>query len=253
MVRNDPRLAELTGLIESIVAQVLNKSFGEHMTTWAVNNPRTSVYLSHETGDRDSGVNPAQLFDGLADMTSLIKMIKVANLESFLKKNKIDINKIDINKIDKNIQDKIMGTSSQLESLNKITNTLGGLAGVFGAYQSGDAIGGAMSGYQLGKGLGFGHPLIGAAIGLLAGLFSPGIDKWYRPKFKTAKQAFDKLFTMDRGERDDYYMPDSFYFRTGWQGPKKIVVKVGNNQFDDHIRESLTNAYESQLQRGLVF
>ncbi len=246
MAQINPQLAELTALIESIVSQVLNRSFGDRMTTWAGNAARNSLYRSYETGDRNSGTNAASLLNNMADMVDLVKLGKMANLESLLKKKNMDPNEL-------NLKTQINQTASQLDSLTNIAKTLGGLGGVIGAYQSGDAIGGAMSGYQLGEGLGFGDPLVGAAIGLLAGLFSPGVDKWYRPKFKPAKQAFDKLFSLDRGERDEYYMPDSYYFRTGYQGPKRIIVKVGNNQFDDHIRESLTNSYASQLQRGLVF
>lgn len=66
-------------------------------------------------------------------------------------------------------------------------------------------------------------------------------------------QAVDKLFSLDRGERDPYSLPDSFYFRTGYNGSRTITVHVGNNEFDKHIRDSLTNSYASQLQRGLVF
>lgn len=243
MADNDPRMADLTVLIESIVAQVLNRSFGEHMTTWAANYARNSLYLSRETGDRGAEVGMAQSLgqvSGYANSLYRLEQMELKRLKDDLIKNPQNYSKI--NTLEK-----------KMSNLDKFSNAVGGLAGIFGAYQSGDAIGGAISGYQLGHALGFGHPLIGAGIGLLAGLLSPGVDKWYRPKFKPAKQAFDKLFTMDRGERDEYYMPDSYYFRTGVQAPKKIIVKVGNNQFDDHIRESLTNAYQSQLQRGLVF
>jgi|GEM_PF-5368855 len=223
MAQHDPRLAELTAMIESIVGQVLNKSLGEQMATWAANNARTSLYLSRETGDRNRVSDADQVFGAMSQIASYITQFN-----------------------------KLKNTSSSFAS------GLGGLAGVYGAYKSGDPIGGAMSGYQLGKAFGF-SPYLGAALGLLAGIFSPGIDKWYRPKFKDAKKAFDKLFTMDRGERDEYYMPDSYYFRTGYGsggsygGHRKIVVKVGNNQFGEYIRESLTNDYESQLVRGLVY
>ncbi len=125
---------------------------------------------------------------------------------------------------------------------------------IYGAYKSGDALGGAMSGWQLGASLGTKFGPWGAAAGLLAGLFSKGVDRWQRPKFKDSKEAFDKLFTMDRGERNDYYMPDSFYFRGGGGNiPRNIVVKINDKKFDEHVRESLTNNYAAQLQRGLVF
>jgi len=178
MAQKNPSLSELTKLVEGIVAQVLNKSFGGQMTTWAANNPRTSLYLSHETGDRNRVSGADQVISTMSQIASMAKLIS---------KFKAEPNK----------------------DLGNFGNTLGGLAGIADAYQSGDAISGAMSGFAA-----FGTPW-GAAAGLLAGLLSPGIDRWQRPKFKDAKQAFDKLFTMDRGERNDYYLPDSFYFRGG--------------------------------------
>ena len=92
-------------------------------------------------------------------------------------------------------------------------------------------------------------------ISFLVGLFGGGeeIDRWDRPTFTPVKPSGYKPFTVDRGEEDLYYMPESFYFRTGWTGSRSLVVRIGNNQFDDHIRESLTNSYATQLQRGLVF
>jgi len=207
MAQKKQSLTELTTLVEGIVGQVLNKSFGGQMTTWAANNPRTSLYLSRETGDRGAG-NSGQVVD------DLYKIGKLANY-------------------------------SNSQDMKDFGSALSSVAGIASAYQSGDAISGAMSGAAFGP--------WGAAAGLLAGLLSPGIDRWQRPKFKDSKQAFDKLFTMDRGERNDYYLPDSFYFRLGSQGSRHITVHAGNDQIDDHIRESLTNNYAAQLQRGLVF
>lgn len=144
-------------------------------------------------------------------------------------------------------------------------NGLQGFAGLGNAYQNKDPLGGAMSGFQMMTGIGqvFNAGAasmatlgwIGLGLGLLTGLFgkSKKIDEWQKPKFKKAETAYNKLFTVDRGEEDLYYMPESFYFRTGWQGPRHVVVKVGNGQFDNHIRESLTSSYATQLQRGLVF
>lgn len=219
MSQKNPSLSELTTLVEGIVAQVLNKSFGGQMTTWAANNSRTSLYLSRETGDRGGG-------SGLQLAGDFYKVGQFAQIaaqnEQFQKLFKFDTDK-----------------------LSKLGSRLSSVAGIASAYQTGDALSGAMSGAALGP--------WGAAAGLLAGLLSPGIDRWQRPKFKDAKQAFDKLFTMDRGERDDYYLPDSFYFRSGNQGGRKITVHLGNQHFDEHIRESLTNNYAAQLQRGLVF
>ncbi len=214
MSQKNPSLNELTTLVEGIVAQVLNKSFGGQMATWAANNPRTSLYLSRETGDRNRVSGADQVFGAMSQIASTIKLI-----------------------------DKFKPVS---KDLGKFGKTLGGLAGIYGAYQSGDALSGAMSGFAS-----FGP--WGAAAGLLAGLLSKGIDRWQRPKFKDSKEAFDKLFTMDRGERNDYYLPDSFYFRAGGNVPRNIVVKINDKKFDDHISESLTNNYAAQLQRGLVF
>ena len=115
------------------------------------------------------------------------------------------------------------------------------------AYKSGDPLGGAIAGYEFGP--------VGAAVGFLAGLFGgpPDIDRWDRPKFTAAKKAYETQFVVDRGERNSYYLPDSFYFRTGSTNGGQLVIKIGDEQLNDHIRDSLTNSYASQLQRGLVF
>ena len=146
-----------------------------------------------------------------------------------------------------------------------IGGTISGALGVAQAYKNADPIGGAFSGYSMGNSLGSmfsAHTflgqwggMLGLGIGLLGGLFGKKkeINEWNRPKFKDAEQAYTKLFTVDRGERDLYHMPESFYFRNGWSGARHIVVKVGNEQFNDHIRESITGSYSNQLQRGLVF
>jgi hypothetical protein len=242
MAQNNASLSELTALIEGIVAQTLSKSSGGQMATWASNNARTSLYLSYANGDRGAGGGAAQVLGQISGISSSILKFEQMELNRLIKSPTSNILARD---------NQITKLQKQVSGLNTFSNAVGGLAGVVGAYQSGDAISGAMSGYQLG--LALGNPLIGAAIGLAAGLLSPGVDKWQRPKFKTAKEAFDKMFTMDRGERDQYYLPDSFYFRAGGNGTRNVVVKVGNHEFDDHIRESLTNNYASQLQRGLVF
>lgn len=228
MSQKNPSLNELTTLVEGIVSQVLNKSFGGQMSTWASNNPRTSWHLSRETGDRNRVSGADQVFGGMG---------QIASSANFINNNEALRKSLRLNK----------------DGFEKFGNGISGLVGIYGAYKSGDALGGAMSGWQLGASLGAKFGPWGAAVGLLAGLFSKGVDRWQRPKFKDSKQAFDKLFTMDRGERNDYYMPDSFYFRGGSQGARKITVHVGNDQFDNHIRESLTNNYAAQLQRGLVF
>lgn len=160
---------------------------------------------------------------------------------------------------------------SGFERVQSFGTALQGFGGLQSAYKNKDPLNGMMSGYSMMTGLGgmFLNPAnnpahqkllgtlgwIGMGIGLLTGLFGKKkeIDEWNRPKFKDAEQAYNKLFTVDRGERDLYHMPESFYFRSGWSGPRHIVVKVGNEQFNDHIRESMTSSYSNQLQRGLVF
>lgn len=162
-----------------------------------------------------------------------------------------------------------MGNNSYAKfgkDIETIGEGISGAYGIYSAFRNRDPLGGAASGMQLGnalegplsklsKSLGNAAPFIGLGIGLLAGLFGKKkeINEWNRPKFKDAEQAYNKLFTVDRGERDLYHMPESFYFRNGWSGARHIVVKVGNEQFNDHIRESMTSSYSNQLQRGLVF
>ncbi len=208
---------ELSALIENIVDQVLNNSFGKHLSTWAANQARNSLYLSHENGQRDWGNDSGQVISQLEQINSYIY--------GNIKKQ---------NSVSKDV-------SKDLKGLEK----LGGVLGIASAYESGDALSGALSGAAFGP--------WGAAAGLLAGLLSPGIDRWQRPKFKDAKQAFDKLFSMDRGERNEYYMPDSFYFRAANSIPRNLVVRVNDKKFDEYVGDSLTNNYAAQLQRGLVF
>ncbi|MBP2635991.1 MAG: hypothetical protein H6Q72_1898 [Firmicutes bacterium] len=209
MAQNNMNVSELSALIESIVAKVLSNSFGEKLATWSANQAKNSLYLSRETGKRDWG-NAGEVTHDLGQLGSLINKWPKASKEA---------------------QD--------------FGKSLSGVAGIANAYESGDALSGALSGAALGP--------WGVAAGLLAGLLSPGIDRWQRPKFKKAKQAFDKIFSMDRGERDEYYLPDSFYFRAGSNIPRSLVVRVNDKKFDEHVGESLTNSYAAQLQRGLVF
>lgn len=219
MAQNNMQAAELSALVESIVNQVLNRSFGDRLVTWASTNPRASMYLSRENGNRNYG-NAGQ------DINAMYSIGRIT--QSTVKKKSGDT------------------LSASDKNLMRIGSQIMGLAGIANAYQTGDALSGAVAGFQA-----FGP--WGAAAGLLAGIFSKKVDRWQRPKFKDAEAAVDKLFTMDRGERDQYYLPDSFYFRAGNNATRNIVVQVGNDQFDNHIRESLTNSYASQLQRGLVF
>lgn len=225
MAQNNISVPELTALIENIVTQVLNKSFGGQLATWAATSARTSLYLSRENGDRDWGTD-GQLANDLYKIGQLTSQLSKSQITDLVKSQKTNL--------------------AKLQKTYDFGEKFTGVAGIAGAYQSGDALSGALSGAAA-----FGP--WGAVAGLLAGLFSPGIDRWQRPKFKDAKQAFDKLFTMDRGERDEYYLPDSFYFRSGGNIPRSLVVRINDKKFDDYVGESLTNKYADQLQRGLVF
>ena len=151
-------------------------------------------------------------------------------------------------------------------------SAIGGGFNLYSALRSGNGMGAMQAGQQIGSAIGQmtagagataasaasaiqNAGLIGMGVGLLLSLFGrkKTTSEWNRPKFKDAETAYNKLFTVDRGERDSYYMPESFYFRNGWSGARHIVVKVGNEQFNDHIKESMTDSYANQLQRGLVF
>ncbi|MDF2927896.1 MAG: hypothetical protein K0Q75_134 [Anaerospora sp.] len=238
MAQNNIQAAELSALVESIVNQVLNRSFGDRLVTWASTNPRAAMYLSKETGDRNYG-NAGQDISTAFNIGKITESIARNNAQRATQKAMEAAQKAGINT--KGIQ-----PVSPDKNLMRIGSQIMGIAGIANAYQTGDALSGAVAGFQA-----FGP--WGAAAGLLAGIFSKKVDRWQRPKFKDAEAAVDKLFTMDRGERDQYYLPDSFYFRAGNNATRNIVVQVGNDQFDNHIRESLTNSYASQLQRGLVF
>lgn len=224
-------LADLTALIESIVAQTLSRSGRDDLTTWMTNNPRTSNYMSYDR-QYEGPSSTDRLFQSIGQIGSLV--------ETYGK------NKNQHSSQNQNLNQK------QGIPISAFGNALGGASAIYGAYKSGDALGGAASGAQAGAAFGPTGAIIGAALGLLAGLFSKGVDKWQRPKFKDADKAYDKLFSLDRGEKDEFFLPESSYFRPGGKSPN-IVVRLGNNQFDEHIRESLTNSYASQLQRGLVF
>lgn len=218
-------LADLTALIEGIVAQTLSRSGRNELATWMTNNPRTSNYLSYDR-QYDGPSSTDRFFQSVGQIGSLVETYGKNKNQHSNQKQGIPI--------------------------SAFGNALGGASAIYGAYKSGDALGGAASGAQAGSAFGPTGAIIGAALGLLAGLFSKGVDKWQRPKFKNADQAYDKLFSLDRGERDEFFLPESSYFRPG-ANSSNIVVRLGNNQFDEHIRESLTNSYASQLQRGLVF
>ncbi|WP_312516242.1 hypothetical protein [Anaerospora sp.] len=238
MAQNNMQVAELSELVESIVNQVLNRSFGERLVTWASTNPRSTMYLSRETGDRNYG-SGGQNISAAYSIGKFTESIALNNAHRATQKAIDSAKKAGLDT--KGIQQ-----VSPDKNLMRIGSQIMGIAGIASAYQTGDALSGAVAGFQA-----FGP--WGAVAGLLAGLFSKKIDRWQRPKFKDAEAAVDKLFTMDRGERDQFYLPDSFYFRAGNNATRNIVVQVGNDQFDNHIRESLTNSYASQLQRGLVF
>lgn len=218
----DPRLSNLTALVESIVDQMLGGKLNKQLTSWMVSNPQISSHLSYQRDPTSEG--NSQVLASIARLGNTLGEV---------------------------------GKYSKAEGLQNFGAKLQGVAGIANAYQNGDPLGGAMAGAQLGTALSSGVAAgpIGAAVGFLAGIFgkSQTIDKWDRPKFTAAKQAYETQFVVDRGEQNPYYLPDSFYFRTGSTGKRQLVVKIGNEQLNDHIRESLTNSYASQLQRGLVF
>jgi hypothetical protein len=230
---------ELRAMVETIVVQVLgDKLGGGGASSWMVNSPRVTPWLSYPRNTEPKGPSGTDMFfEMMGDLGGLAKIA-----EKYYQGTK---------------------RPEASKTLGNIAGTLGGLAGMYGAYRSGDPISGAMSGLQLGtalhqfapKAFGSAAGPIGAIVGFLAGaLGGPKmIDEWKRPKFKDAKKAYEKLFMFDRGEEDEYYMPESYYFRAGGGGRRSIVVRIGNNQFDDHIRESLTSSYSTQLERGLVF
>ena len=158
--------------------------------------------------------------------------------------------------------DKDTGEVDYTKSTAKVGRAIAGAGAVLqgigafqDAYKNNDPFGGAIAGASALSAFGPWGALAGLGIGFVAGLFGKKkeINEWNKPKFKEAEQAYNKLFTVDRGERESYHMPESFYFRNGWSGARHIVVKVGNEQFNDHIRESMTSSYSNQLQRGLVF
>jgi|GEM_PF-5359971 len=134
---------------------------------------------------------------------------------------------------------------NKLKFGEKGARAVGAVGAAFDAYQQGDPLGGALAGWQAAGWWGVG-------IGLVAGLFGQKKkDKWYRYKFDKAEQAQEHpFFLTDRGEHELYNMPESYYFRTG-QGGGNNYVRRG--ELDDYIRTSITSAYASQLQRGLVF
>lgn len=227
----DAGLSDLDALVENIVEQVLGKELNKKLTSWMVNSSHISSRLSYQNDSSRGGGN--QVFGALERLGVVLS---------------------NAGKLGRESATSTTASATPYQGLNNFGTELAGAAGLISAYQNGDALGGAMSGVQLASFMNV-NPVIGASIGLLAGLLGKpkSIDEWNQPKFTPANQAYETQFILDRGEKDLYYMPDSFYFRTGSTGRQQIVVKIGNEQLDDHIRDSLTNAYASQLQRGLVF
>lgn len=232
---------ELQQLVEKMVAESLDKYINQAQMKTLMTNPNARNPLMDRnifrSFDQPDGGAAGQFFQGIGQFGQLGRL--VSQLDSLKKPGVINL----------------AGETNLKAYKRQIGGAWGGmmgLAGMYNAYKTGDALGGAMSGMNAFVGFGL-DPVIGAVVGLLAGLFSPGIDRWERPKFKDADKAYDKLFTMDRGERNDYYLPESYYFRTGWKGNRKLVIRIGNEKIDGYIRDSLTNDYASQLQRGLVF
>ena len=222
---NEISVGQLRSIIDQIVEQALGEKLEKRLSSWSAD--RSSVYTrpsydQSKTNKYGSGFDFGRLGNSLTSIGNTL------SYGSALEKT---------------------GKNPELgQTLSKIGQGISSAFGIYDAYRNNDPVAGALAGFQLAG-------PIGAGIGFLAGLFGKKkeIDEWNKPKFQDAEKAYNKLFTVDRGEVDLYYMPESFYFRSGWSGPRHIVVKVGNDQFDNHIRESMTSSYATQLQRGLVF
>ena len=273
---------QLRAIINQMVEQAVGEKMGARAASWQSDQRRIQAGLSYDR--RYSQTTGSTNFSGLGySMRGLGQAFSEQNLRA-VENNYESARKNFINAPDgeeykkatdnylKALKDQSDPSRTAMAKMGRILNGVGeglqGFGGLQNAYHSRDPIGGMQSGYQMLTGIGGMFPAVakntklmeglgwaGMAIGLLAGLFGKKkeINEWNKPKFKDAEQAYNKLFTVDRGERDLYHMPESFYFRNGWSGSRHIVVKVGNEQFNDHIRESMTSSYSNQLQRGLVF
>jgi hypothetical protein len=152
---------------------------------------------------------------------------------------------------DKNIGQNIMKeTSKGLAKLTGLDSTklMGSLGGAFSAYQSGNPLQGAIEGFATGG------PL-GAALGLIGGIFgSKKQDKWQRHEFQKAEKAKDNFFWagFDRGEKDDFAMPEESYFRGGG-GSSQVKIYLGNESINNHIVNTMTSTYSGQMLRGVVY
>ena len=252
---------QLRTLINQMVEQALGEKIGARQSSWLSQQTFERPYLTyaHNLNNRKDSSNKLSDIYGVG--SNLTSFGSIFRAQDFYEKQAA----LEKQETSANDSPDESSLSKFGRGLSGLGNGVQGFVGLSKAYQNRDPLGGAMSGHQMLTGLGTlfnaGSSAMaalgwaGMGLGFLTGLFGKPkkIDEWQKPKFKKAETAYNKLFTVDRGEEDLYYMPESFYFRSGWQGPRHVVVKVGNEQFDNHIRESLTSNYATQLQRGLVF
>lgn len=236
---NNISQVQLRSLIEQLVDQAIGQKLGQRGASWQSDQRRIETGHTYDNRKNDTyGGDLVAVGNKVGDLGQIFTSLPNQNPS-------------------------LMAFGNVLNLASMGIQTVGGLQK---AYKNGDPISGALTGMQGLTGIGAmftSNPdklatlgWVGLGIGLLAGFLGGGNKtktEWNRPKFKDAEKAYNKLFTVDRGEEDLYYMPESFYFRNGWSGPRHIVVQVGNEQFNDHIRDSMTDSYATQLQRGLVF
>ena len=274
VLREQFSVAQLRSMINQMVEQAVGEKLGARAASWQAE--RTAIYSRLSSPDSagdfqsQSGARWGAIGAQLSGMAGILgaqenRRLDIKAKEAFERQ----IYQIDPSKKSVSTTNTAADTPTGMQSFSRflggVGNSISGAVGLDSAYKNRDPFGGAMSGYQMATGIGSMFNAgtqsmqtlgwIGMGLGLLIGLFGKKkeIDEWKKPKFQDAEKAYNKLFTVDRGEEDLYYMPESFYFRSGWSGPRHIVVKVGNDQFDSHIRESMTSSYATQLQRGLVF
>ena len=268
---------QLRALINQMVEQAVGEKLGARAASWQADRQSNYARLSYDHQPRSpesQGFNfygtgrPLSYFGDVLSSQYNQNLLTAKEAYNFSKSWATggELSKSLVAKREnqlKNAEKSWMGNTGRV--IGGFGSALQGFGGLQSAYANKDPLSGAMSGSQVGSGIASmftkstsaiqNAGWIGMGLGLLIGLFGKKkeIDEWNKPKFRDAEKAYNKLFTVDRGEEDLYYMPESFYFRSGWSGPRHIVVKVGNDQFDNHIRESMTSSYATQLQRGLVF